>query len=125
MQFRIYYGDGGPPYEGEPEDAPTENVQCIAWDDPTRGTGDIGHFVLCEWEMYLYSDRVGCWIGVDKYEDLKRHLKLGIGPGGVRAVVDGLWIAWDDFTAIRHRAETDPIFRFKSANRPKFEVGRQ
>jgi hypothetical protein len=123
MIARIYYGDGSV-FEGGPEDAPTENVQCIAWDDPTRGTGDIGRIVLSEWDMYIYSDDIG-WHGTDKYFDLIQHLQKGCGPGGVRAVVTGRWISWADFTAIKHRAQTDPDLRQKSANRPVFEVGRQ
>ena len=123
MHFRIYYGDGST-FEGSPEDAPTEGVQCIAWDDETRGQGDIGRFVLSEWDIYIYSDRIG-WHGTNKYADLLLHLKQGCGAGGVRAVLTGLWIPWPEFVAIRERANTDPPFRDKSAARPLFEVGRQ
>ncbi len=119
---RIYYGDDTT-YWGVPEGAPRTNVQAIAWDDPTRGTGDIGRIVLTEWDMYIYSDDIG-WHGTDKYFDLIQHLQKGCGPGGVRAVLTGRWISWEAFTAIRHRAQTDPDLRTKSANRPKFEVGR-
>ncbi len=119
----IYYGDGST-FEGNPEDAPTDNVQAIAWDDPVRGTGDIGRIVLSEWDLYIYSDDIG-WHGTDKYFDLIQHLQKGCGPGGVRAVLTGRWIGWNEFVKIRDRAQNDPDLRHKSANRPKFEVGRE
>lgn len=122
MRARIYYGDGSI-FEGPPEDAPTENVQCIAWDDPTRGTGDIGRFVLREYDIYIYSDDIG-WHGTDKYFDLIQHLAKGCGPGGVRAVLTGRWIGWAEYSAIVDRALNDPSLRQKSANRPVFEDGR-
>lgn len=123
MNAHIYYGDGSV-FDGRPDDAPTDNVQAIAWDDPTRGTGDIGRIVLSEWDLYIYSDDIG-WHGTDKYFDLIQYLQKGCGPGGVRAVLTGRWIGWKEFVAIRDRAQNDPDLRRKSANRPKFEVGGQ
>ena len=123
MEFRIYYGDGSI-FGGRPEDAPTQNVQAIAWDDPVRGSDELGRVVISEYDIYIYSDPIG-WHATDKYYDLIQHLQLGIGPGGVRAVLTGRWINWEDFRDIRNRANTDPGLRRKSANRPSIESGRQ
>lgn len=114
--FVVYYGDGSI-FTGLPEDAPADNVQAIAWDDPERGTGDVGRVVLSEWDIYIYSDHVGGWHGTNKYADLIRHLKIGCGKGGVRAVLEGAWISRDAWKAIQHRARNDPGMRRKSANR--------
>ena len=122
-QFRIYYGDGSV-FDGEPEDAPTDDVQIIVWDDPTRGNGDIGRGSVYEYDIYIYSDDIG-WHGTDKYADLLKHLKRkGLGPCGVRAVLEGFWIPRPTYLAIKDRAFNDPPFRRKSANR-KYECGRQ
>ena len=109
MSFRIYYGDGTT-FSGRPEDAPTENVQCIVIPPikPTTATEYHRHRLVREHDMYIYTDEIGCWIGVTKYEDLKRHLKQsGCGPGGVRAVLDGMWINRDRYLEICHQAQRD------------------
>jgi len=121
-EFKIYYGDGLV-YEGQPEHAPAHNVQAIAWNDPVRGPLDLGRVVITEWDIYIYSDHVGGWHGTNKYADLLQHLGRGCGPGGVRAVLQGAWIATDEFLAIRKRAETDPDMRRKTAKNPIREEG--
>ncbi len=122
--FRIYYGDGSV-YEGIPEDAPPEDVQAIAFNDPIHGPGDTGRVVLAEWDFYIYSDPVGGWHGANKYADLMRHLKIGCGPGGVRAVLEGQWVDYETFKTIEKRARTDPGLNRKNANNPLREVGRE
>ncbi len=124
MHTRIYYGDGSI-YEGPPEGAPPNNVQAIAWNDPTRGAEELGRVVLSEWDIYIYSDRVGGWHGTNKYADLLQHLGYGCGIGGVRAVLQGAWIARETFQAILDRAKTDPGLNRKTANNPIREDGTQ
>jgi len=123
--YRIYYGDGGPPYEGPPEQAPAQNVQAIAWNDPDKGTGELGRIVLREWDIYIFSDHVGDWHGTNKFSDLMQHLAHGCGPGGVRAVLQGSWINRTDFLQILDRARTDPGLNRKSSNHALREDGRE
>lgn len=122
--FRIYYGDGSI-YEGIPEKAPTGNVQAIAYNDPKQGAEDTGRIVLTDWDFYIYSDPVAGWHGANKYADLMRHLKLGCGPGGVRAVLEGQWVDFDNYKSIVERARTDPNLDRKTANDPVREDGRE
>lgn len=117
--FRIYYGDGST-YDGPPQDAPPDNVQCIAWSDPDLGEANIGRAVLRDWDIYIYSDGIG-WHGTNKWADLRRHLSLR--PCKVRAVCFGEWIPRERFAEILARAENDPDFRAKSARWPAFEEG--
>lgn len=114
--FRIYYGDGST-FEGKPEDAPAKNVQCIVFNDNAPELSNIGRVVLSQWDIYIYSDDIG-WHGTNKYADLLQHLGKGIGLGGVRAVLQGTWIARDKYFEIQERAKTDPPFINKSATRP-------
>lgn len=122
MDFRIYYGDGSV-YTGKPEGAPYLDVQCIAWEDPTKGIMNLGRVVMSQWDIYIYSDHVGGWHGTNKYADLLMHLGHGCGPGGVRTVLQGAWINRDDYFAIQKRAETDSGFKSKSAIDSHFEDG--
>lgn len=115
--FRIYYGDGVV-YEGGIDDLPAENsdnAQAFAWNDPENGYSDLGRVVIKEWDIYIYSDKIG-WHGTNKYADLMMHLRKGIGPGGVRAVMTGCWIPKADYIALVKRAETDPGLALKSAS---------
>lgn len=121
LDFRIYYGDRSI-YEGEPELAPSQNVQAIVWDDPVKGSQDLGRVVLHQWDIYIYSDDIG-WHGTDKYTDLLQHLGLGIGPGGVRAVLTGRWIKYERYEQIIAEARTNPDFAPKSASDPIREDG--
>ena len=114
--MRIYYGDGSV-YEGPPEDAPTQNVQAIAWNDPERGAADLGRVVLSQWDLYIYSD-IG-WHGTNKYADLVRHVQRGT----VKAVLEGQWIDRNTWLEIEKRARTDSGLRPKSANDPVREDG--
>lgn len=121
-QFRIYYGDHSI-YEGEPEGAPAQNVQAIAWNDPTKGARDLGRVVLHEWDIYIYSDDIG-WHGTNKFTDLLQHLgRRGCGAGGVRAVLTGRWIDRERFTEILKQARTEPGLDPKSATNPLIEDG--
>lgn len=106
--FKIYYSDGTT-FEGEPEDAPTDGVQCIVIPPPKPDTETeyYRHRIIAEADMYVYSDQIG-WFPVNKYEDLKRHLKRqGLGKGGIRAVIDGEWINKDAYDAIILGAERE------------------
>ena len=117
--FRIYYGDGSV-FEGvSPEGAPTRDVQVIVWEDPERGHAEVGRAVLYNWDIYIYSDAVGGWIGTNKYFDLLEHLSAGCGPGGVRAVVLGRWISRPAFLEIMERAKHDSGMRKWSGRRPE------
>ena len=122
--FRVYYGDGTV-YEGTPEGAPTENVQAIAYDDPKKGAEHTGRVVLNQWDFYIYSDPVGGWHGANKYADLLRHLKLGCGPGGVRAVLEGQWVDTQTYKAIYDKAWNDSGLAVKTATDPVREEGRE
>ena len=121
MKWRIYYGDGST-FEGEPEQAPSQNVQAIAWNDPVCGAADTGRVVLHQWDIYIYSDDIG-WHGTNKYMDLLLHLGTGLGPGGVRAVLTGLWIKTTHYNEIIERARTDSGMAPKSATDPLREDG--
>ena len=123
LAFRIYYGDGSV-YEGEPEGAPNQNVQAIAWNDPAKNYRDLGRVVLREWDIYIYSDDIG-WHGTNKYADLLQHLGKGIGKGGVRAVLTGRWITRRGYDEIIKRAETDEDLEPKSACDYVREDGRE
>jgi len=127
--FKIYYGDGAPPIEGPPEVLsslwiyPYENVMCIAWNDPEKGVADLGRVVIDQWDIYIYTDGLG-WHGTNKYQNLMTHLGMhGCGPGGVRSVINGLWIPRSNFDAIIKRAWEDPGFDRKSATDPIREDG--
>ncbi len=123
MIFRVYYGDGTV-FEGDrPEDAPTQNVQAIAWDDTRKEGLGIGRVVLEQYDLYIYSDHVGDWHGTNKYYDLLQHLEQGCGPGGVRAVLTGRWISYDKYKEIITKAKTDEGLRPKSAADPIREDG--
>lgn len=122
--FRIYYGDGTA-YEGGLAGIPqrnTDNAQVFAWNDPEKGAGDLGRVVIKEWDIYIYSDDLG-WHGTNKYADLLTHLRKGIGPGGVRAVLTGCWIQKSRFLTMVKKAETDPGLDRKSAHDPLREDG--
>ena len=117
MEARIYCGDGSY-YDGEPENSPPTNVQCIAWDDPDKTAGNVGRVVLREWDFYIYSEGIG-WHGANKYCDLLLHLTKR--PCKVRAVCLGEWIPRDKYKHIINRAETDG--KPKSAIDPIREEG--
>lgn len=121
IKYIIFYGDGSTFEGGEPEDAPVENVQAIAVEDEIRAprTGTHGRYVLESWDFYIYSDHADGWHGTNRTSDLIDHLKQGLGPGGVRAVLTGRWISNKKYKAIRKRAETEGNFHAKSAN-PKY-----
>lgn len=112
--FRIYYGDGTV-YEGPPEGAPVQNVQCIAQADHITETGTIGRYVMHSWDFYIYSDHAKGWHATNRTSDLIDHLSQGCGPGGVRAVLTGRWIGNAEFQEILKRAQTEGDFLPKSA----------
>ncbi len=116
MKYIIFYGDGST-FQGEPEDAPVENVQAIAIEDLTRAPNPytVGRFVLDSWDYYIFSDHAKGWHGTNRTSDLIDHLKQGLGPGGVRAVLTGRWIANDDYKAVITRANTEGDFHAKSS----------
>ena len=123
MIARIYYGDDTI-YEGLPVDAPSgkehDGVQYIAWNDPTKGTQDLGRVVLSEWDIYMYSADLG-WHGTNKYADLLMHLE----DGKVERVLIGKWINGAKYQSMGQKARTDPGLERKSATNPLREVGRE
>ena len=127
MFFRVYYHDGTTFESDQPELVPTEKyVAAIAWNDPVKGAADLGRVVVEAWDIYIYSDGVGGWHGTNKYSDLMNHLKTqDLGPGGVRVVLDGLWIDNESFKAIIKRAKKDPGLDRKSATNPLREDGHE
>lgn len=114
LEFRIYYGDGST-YEGNPEDAPSRNVQCIAWPDKKAGSGNLGRYVVHSWDFYIFSDTVGGWHVTNHIHDLLDHLSGGVGPGGVRRVLTGRWISTDAFKEIYERAMAEGNWKPKNA----------
>ena len=122
MKWRIYYGDETV-FEGQPEDAPVHNVQAIAYVDDDPRDINVGRVVLESWDFYLYSDHVGGWHGTNKFTDILMHLERGCGPGGVRAVLRGLWIERAKFLKIVNRAKTDAGLPPKSSVKPPIEDG--
>ena len=110
MMFRVYYGDGTIFAGDNPEDAPTQNVQCIAWNDPIRGVANTGRIVLHDYDLYIYSDKTG-WMATNKYADLVRHVQ----DGGVRTVLEGKWIDRESFKRIKDQAWSDLPLVVKSA----------
>ncbi len=124
--FRIFYIDGST-FDGRPEDAPALlPVLCIIWNDPDKSNQGIGRPIVKEWDIYIYSDGVGGWHGTNKYGDLMNHLKQqGCGPGGVRRVLDGLWMNTEVYKNILAIAAKDPDFFPKSARDPLVEDGRE
>lgn len=123
-QYRIYYGDETT-FEGEPWDAPTRNVQAIAFDDPDKAYGHYGRIVMQGWDLYIYTDAVRGWVGTNKYADLLMHLEDGIGPGGVRAILRGKWIDRVTWKRIVDRAKNDPGLSEKRRPLPAVEEGEQ
>lgn len=124
QDFILYFGDGSE-YLGQIEDIPTakaDEVQAIAWNDPDKTNQGLGRVVLEQWDIYIFSDSIG-WHGTNKYADLMTHLRKGIGPGGVRCVLSGLWMDKPEFDAIIRRAKNDPRLNVKSASDPIRENG--
>ena len=122
--FRVYYGDGST-FEGRPEDAPAENVQCIAQADQITDSGTIGRYVMHSWDFYIYSDPAEGWHATNRTSDLIDHLRQGCGPGGVRAVLTGRWISNKIFQEILARAQREGKFPYKSAKAKVPEDGRE
>jgi hypothetical protein len=68
---RVFYGDGSV-FDGEPEDAPKLNVQCVVTPDDSRPEYNVKWLVLHEWDFYLFSK--GRWYGINGYADLVDHV---------------------------------------------------
>lgn len=114
MPFLIFYGDGST-FAGRPEDAPVRNVQCIAYPDENMvSVENVGRFVLCHYNFYLYSDKQAGWHACNQIHDLIDHLQDGIGVGGIRTVLTGRWIKREDYLRILKRAEVEGNFQLKS-----------
>lgn len=127
MTFRIYYGDETV-WEGDsPEDVPTnkrEDVQCIVWPDPDQTSPQsLGRHVLQAWDFYLYSDRVGGWHVTNRTHDLLFHIRdQGLGPGGVRAILTGGWVANDVFARILENATKGDDWSVRRSAVPKYNT---
>lgn len=124
MLFRVYYGDGSMVESDDPASVPVDNVQAIAWNDPTRGYGDIGRVVLREWDFYLWTEAVGEWHGTNKFFDVLQHIRAN-GIQGVQAILFGQWIAPSVWREIIRRAETEPGLDAKNAGDALREDGRE
>lgn len=115
MKFRVYYANGTT-YEGDITKAPPREVVCIVTEDgEPNGALRVGRRVIHGYDFYPYSDGLG-FHPTNKYSDLLWHLQKGMGEGGVRAVLTGIWVGQKTFRAIMDRAETDGGFPRKSAS---------
>ncbi len=120
--FRIYYSDHTT-FSGTPEDAPRKTVQGIIIPPVMPDTPDAfyRHRLVRECNLYVFDDAVGGWFGIPacrdrdgeghnscQYDDLMRHIREnGCGIGGVRAVLEGLWIHRPTYLDIIHKAQRD------------------
>lgn len=117
IDWRIYYGDGTTfdSSMGGPEDAPSDNVVCIAYDEKDNTRPEyIGRPVISGSDWYLYRKDIACWWRVDVFgvmDQVKHHLEC------VGAVVQGRYIPDKTFRELLDRARTEPGLPRKSAKR--------
>lgn len=126
--WRIYYGDGSTfdNTMGEPHEAPSYNVQCVAtlvagYENQDK-LDDIGFILLHNWQYYIYRDDIG-WHGCFTDFDLLDHF-ISFGRQ-IIAVKKARTIPHLDYKRIHARACHDPDFPRKSAWRDEFEAPNQ
>lgn len=99
MDWIIFYGDGSTfdSTQGEPADAPTYDICCMAVPDQ-----DVGRIVLYGWDWYIYKEgKYPEWSGHDIHgfiDQLLHNFK------DIRAVVQGRCYATRQFKDIYQRA---------------------
>ena len=108
LAWRIYYSDGSTfsSEDGDPADAPGWGVIAIPQIDP-----EVGRSVMCKWDHY-------CWHGDSWWgHDLVGMLDCLALPGA-SIIKHGRTLSRGAYQAIRARAQEDPDFPAKAANRP-------
>lgn len=107
MDWRIYYGDGSTfdSTQGEPEDAPAFDFQCVVQPDPR-----VGRTVMAGWDWYYYRVDIGEWWG----SDIHGLLDLLLHRFPIKAVCQGRHSYNPVYTEIIKKASEDPDFEPKS-----------
>ena len=119
VEFRIYYGDGGPPYEGIVEDiVQVVDVQCLAHPDLRNSPYETGRQVMHSFDFYVYGE--GQWIGINGLVDLVDHILYR----PIEKVLKGRMIPNQKFEDILARAIKDKGLPRKSNKSPLREDGR-
>jgi len=100
MRFRIHYGNGAV-YEGDPYEAPAQNVQVIVQEHPEQTRGSYlahsrDYYLWLDNKMWIASDAAGYW-----------DYMFQLGP---RKVLFGRTMPSDaDFLALISRAEKERL----------------
>lgn len=85
--------------DGLPGDAPREDVQCIAFVDPT-----IGNRVLAGQDWYCWHFEEDCWVPHSR-DGMLRYIRKA---GTLKVALEGYEIARGQFNDIRDKARRDP-----------------
>lgn len=118
IKWRIYYGDHSTfdSLMGEPEDAPSTNVQCVSLGKTETQTDamveEMGHAVVHSWQYYMYKEGMG-WFGIFTDFDLVDHFMADAHL--IRAVCKARTIPIADYKKIFSKACNDPDFPIKTA----------
>ena len=97
MPATIYYSWGTDPYEGEPEDAPTRDVQAIV--QPAKGVGWAMQHTA---DYYVWRDELDEWRGTDLF-----GLWDYLARPGWKKVLFGRTISTEEYKEIYQRAKRD------------------
>lgn len=117
-EFRIYYGDGGPPYEGTLEGIEKVlDVQCVVTPDLRNSPYETGRLVMHSWDFYLYAE--GSWMGINGVVDLVDHIL----HRPIEKVIKGRMIPNKKYEEILSRAMHDEGYPRKSNKSPAREDG--
>jgi hypothetical protein len=111
LQWRVYYGNGDTfsDKNGEPSQAPAQNVQAVAVIDR-----EVGRFILSHWDYYWFDHDTDRWWGGDQF-GMWDYLTR---PGWKR-VLFGRSLGNDSFNAVMRRAVNDPDLPVKTGWSPK------
>ena len=106
VKWKIYYGDDTTfsSDDGEPNDAPAHNVQCIVVVDQK-----VGRMILRDGDFYFH--RNGEWFATDQFGMIDQVAEMGI-------VKTGRALSRSDFKKIIEVAIADEDFPRKSADLP-------
>ena len=109
-KWKIYYGDGSTfdDTQGEPEDAPGHNVQCIVFSDH-----DHGRTILQRFDWYFYRKGQNWWAG-DLYGALDLFTNF---PKEMSALKAGRSVDNEAYREILERAVQDPDFNEMTGHR--------